>query len=216
MVICVIRGQKLLQNKICANNFPIMDQVNKPTFFPTQSDFRKWLEKNHDKGKELLVGFYKVTSGKQSISWPQSVDEAICFGWIDGIRKSIDEESYSIRFTPRKPSSIWSSVNIKKVEELAKKGLMHSSGIAAFSKRQEKKSAIYSYEKEPETLSKLFLKKFKANKKAWSYFHAMAPSYQRSCVHWVMTAKQEPTKIRRLKELIDDSERGRKIKRLNY
>lgn len=192
------------------------DKLNQPVFFPTQSSFRKWFEKNHDKAKELLVGFYKVNSGKQSMTWSESVDEAICFGWIDGIRKSINSESYSIRFTPRKQGSIWSSVNIQKVENLSKQGLMHPSGMAAFEKREAKKSAIYSYEKVPEILSAGFLKKFKANKKAWKFFQSMAPSYQRTAIHLVMTAKQEITKLKRLDELIKDSEAGRKIKRLNY
>ena len=193
-----------------------MENLNKPTFFRTQASFRKWLEKNHDKAKELLVGFYKVNSGKQSMTWSESVDEAICFGWIDGVRKSINQESYSIRFTPRKPGSIWSAINIQKVETLSKQGLMHPSGMAAFEKREAKKSAIYSYEKEPEKLSDEFLKKFKSNKKAWNFFQSMAPSYQRTAIHLVMTAKQEITKLKRLDELIKDSEAGRKIKRLNY
>ena len=193
-----------------------MDKVNPPLFFPTPSSFRKWLEKNHDKAKELLVGFYKVNSGKPSMTWSESVDEAICFGWIDGVRKSIDAESYSIRFTPRKPGSIWSAINIQKVEHLSKKGLMHPSGIAAFEKRKDSKSRIYSYEKPPEVLSDDFLKKFKSNEKAWQFFQSMPPSYRRTAVHWVMNAKQENTRLKRLNELINDSEAGRKIKRLNY
>ena len=188
----------------------------KPTFFSTQAVFRKWLEKNHEKTSELLVGFYKVTSGKPSMKWSESVDEAICFGWIDGIRRSIDEESYSIRFTPRKSTSIWSAINIKKVEELTKKKLMDPAGINAFSKRKEHKSRIYSYEKEAENLSDEFLGKFKLNKKAWTFFQSMAPSYQRTAIHWVMSAKQESTKIKRLTELINDSNAERKIKSLNY
>lgn len=192
------------------------NKLNPPVFFPTPSSFRKWLEKNHDKAKELLVGFYKINSGKQSITWSESVDEAICFGWIDGVRKSIDDESYCIRFTPRKPKSIWSAINIKKVETLTQKGLMRPSGLAAFSKREEKRSAIYAYEKAPENLSDDFLKRFKHNKKAWEFFQSMAPSYQRSAIHWVMDARQENTSLKRLEELINDSEAGRKIKRLNY
>ena len=188
----------------------------KPTFFSTQAAFRKWLEKNHEKTGELLVGFYKVNSGKPSMTWSESVDEAICFGWIDGIRRSIDEESYSIRFTPRKSTSTWSSINIKKVEELTKKKLMDPAGINAFSKRQEHKSRIYSYEKEAENLSDEFLGKFKLNKKAWTFFQSMAPSYQRTAIHWVMSAKQKITKIKRLNELITDSNAERKIKSLNY
>lgn len=187
-----------------------------PTFFSNSNDFRKWFEKNHEKAKELLVGFYKVTSGKKSITWPESVDEAICFGWIDGVRKSIDSESYCIRFTHRKPGSIWSTINIKKVEALTKKGLIYPAGHMAFSKRQEKKSAIYSYEKKPEILSPGFLKKLKTNKKAWAFFQTTAPSYQRVCAHWIMTAKHEATKLKRLEELINDSTMERKIKRLNY
>jgi uncharacterized protein YdeI (YjbR/CyaY-like superfamily) len=193
-----------------------MEKLNRPTFFRTPASFRKWLEKNHDKAKELLVGFYKVSSGKQSMTWSKSVDEAICFGWIDGIRKSIDAESYSIRFTPRKPGSIWSAINIQKVETLSKQGLMHPSGMAVFEKREEKKSAIYSYEKAPEKLSGDFLKKFKSNKRAWKFFQSMAPSYRRTAIHWVMNAKQESTKSKRLNELINDSEAERKIKALNY
>lgn len=187
-----------------------------PAFFPSRFLFRKWMEKNHNNEKELLVGFYKTNSGKKSITWGESIDEALCFGWIDGIRKSIDAESYCIRFTPRKSTSIWSAINIKKVEEFTQKGLMHPAGLVAFSKRKENKSRIYSYEKEAAILSNNFLKKFKANKKAWKYFQSMALSYQRSAIHWIMDAKQEITKIKRLDELIKDSESERKIKRLNY
>ncbi len=192
------------------NKFP------QPTIFPNQAAFRNWMKKNHNKATELLVGFYKVNSGKQSITWSQSVDEAICFGWIDGIRKSIDNESYCIRFTPRKSKSIWSAINIKKVEELTKQELMQPAGVTAFSKREETKLRIYSYEKEAAILSNDFLKKFMANKKAWSFFQSMAPSYQKTALHWVTGAKQEITKVKRLEELIRDCEGERKIKRLNY
>jgi uncharacterized protein YdeI (YjbR/CyaY-like superfamily) len=188
----------------------------KPTFFATQSGFRKWLEKNHDKASELFVGFYKVSSGKPSMTWAESVDQAICFGWIDGVRKSIDNDSYFIRFTPRKPTSIWSAINIKKVGELSKQGLMHPAGLASFSHRKEHRSKIYAYEKEAVKLSAEFEKKFKANKKAWTFFHSLPPSYRRSALDWVMNAKQEATSIKRLEELINDSEAGRKIKRLSY
>jgi uncharacterized protein YdeI (YjbR/CyaY-like superfamily) len=150
------------------------------------------------------------------MSWSQSVDQAICFGWIDGVRKTIDKESYLIRFTPRKPTSIWSAVNIKKVEELTKQGLMQPNGILAFEKRKEHKSKIYTYEKEAVKLSTGFEKKFKANKKAWAFFQSLPPSYHRSAIDWVMSAKQEATSIKRLNELINDSEAGRKIKRLSY
>ena len=173
-----------------------------PTFFPTPADFRKWLSKNHQRESELLVGFYKVGSGKPSISWSESVDEAICFGWIDGVRKSFDSESYTIRFTPRKAISIWSSINIKKVEELTAKGLMHPAGLAAYAKRNEKKSSIYSYEKEASELAKEYLKQFKANKAAWAYWQACPPGYRKQMTHRITDAKQETTRISRLEKLI--------------
>ena len=171
--------------------------------------FRKWLEKNHDKENELLVGFYKTGSGKPSMNWSQSVDEALCFGWIDAVRKSIDKESYSIRFCRRKPNSIWSAVNIKKIEELTKKGLMHPTGLASFEKRSEHKSKIYAYEKSEVKLSDEYEKKFKAHRNAWSFFQSLAPSYRKPATNWVMSAKQEATRIKRLNELIADSEAGK-------
>lgn len=147
----------------------------KPIFFSRQADFRKWLEKNHLKETELLVGFYKVGTGKSSITWPQSVDEAICFGWIDGVRKYIDEESYSIRFTPRKSKSNWSAVNIKKVEELTGKGLMKPQGITAFSKREENRSAIYAYENKPKELPADLEKNLNEIKKRGFFFRHRHP-----------------------------------------
>ncbi|MDF3076955.1 MAG: bacteriocin-protection protein [Sphingobacteriaceae bacterium] len=179
-----------------------------PTFFPTQSAFREWLRKNHDRETELLVGFYKVGSGKPSMTWSQSVDEALCFGWIDAVRKSIDEDSYQIRFTRRQPRSIWSAVNIKKVEELTQRGLMHPAGLAAFEKRTESRSKVYSHEKEETELSADFKKLFQANKKAWEYFQALAPSYKKLSTHWIMGAKQDLTRLKRLNKIISDSEAG--------
>ncbi|HSH64652.1 MAG TPA: YdeI/OmpD-associated family protein [Bacteroidia bacterium] len=187
-----------------------------PVFFSNQLKFREWLKKNHHRKKELLVGFYKVTSGIESITWPQSVDEALCYGWIDGVRKSIDDTSYTIRFTPRKSNSIWSAINIKKMEELKKKGLMQTAGLEAYKHRKQSKSAIYTYEREPIQLDKEFEKKFKTNKAAWKYFQSKAPSYKKSAIDWVMRAKQEATRIKRLETLIRDSEAGQKIKPLNY
>ena len=142
------------------------------------------------------------------MTWPQSVDEALCFGWIDGVRKSIDKDSYQIRFTQRKPTSIWSANNIKKMEELTKQRLMQSAGLASFEKRTESKSRIYSYEKEEAELTPDFKKQFKANKKAWDYFQSLAPSYKKVSAHWVMRAKQETTRIKRLNQLISDSAAG--------
>ncbi|MBV4358383.1 YdeI/OmpD-associated family protein [Pinibacter aurantiacus] len=179
-----------------------------PVFFEKKSDFRKWLQKNHKKETELLVGFYKVGSGKPSITWPESVDEALCFGWIDAVRRSIDDESYQIRFTQRKPDSIWSAINIKKVEELTKQGLMQPAGMESFAKRTEKKSRIYVHENEEIELASEYKKLFTANKKAWKYFQSLAPSYRKLSASWVMTAKQNDTQLKRLQQLITDSEAG--------
>jgi len=182
-----------------------------PTFFAKQSDFSKWLNKNYKKETELLVGFYKVDSGKPSMTWSQSVDEALCFGWIDGVRKSIDKDSYCIRFTPRKPTSIWSAVNIKKIDELTKQGLMQPEGFASFKMRKEHKSKIYAYEKDPVNLADDFKTKFKVNKKAWDFFTTQAPSYQKTIIHWIMTAKQKTTQLTRLDKVIAESEKQKRL-----
>lgn len=174
-----------------------------PEFFPTQIDFRKWLEENHDKETEFLVGFHKVGSSKPSMTWSQSVDEALCFGWIDGVRKSIDGESCCIRFTPRKPKSVWSAVNIAKVEELTKQGLMKPAGLTAFAKREENKSKIYAYKTADVRLSADFELKFKAEEKAWTFFENQANRYRKQAVHWVMSAKQDSTRRSRLNQLIN-------------
>ncbi len=183
----------------------------KVTFFAKQSELRKWFEKNHDQGQELWVGYYKKDSGKPSITWPESVDEALCFGWIDGVRKSINEVSYSIRFTPRKPKSIWSAVNIKRVKELERLGLIRPAGLAAFGRRDEKKSEIYSYERRSVSLNEKYEMKFRKNKKAWDFFRSQVPSYRQPAIGWVMSAKQEETRMKRLAALIKDSQTGQKI-----
>jgi uncharacterized protein YdeI (YjbR/CyaY-like superfamily) len=175
------------------------------TFFATQQDFRKWLAKNHTKETELIVGFYKVDSGIPSMNWSQSVDQALCYGWIDGIRRTIDHKSYCIRFTPRKPNSIWSSINIKKVEALTKAKLMKPAGQKAFELRKESKSGIYSHEKIPVPLAKNYENQFKANKTAWAFFNAQVPSYKKVMVHWIMSAKQEKTQLMRLEKAIEIS-----------
>lgn len=181
-------------------------------YFATPAAWRGWLEKHHDKAKELWVGFHKRDSGKPSITWPESVDEALCFGWIDGVRKSIDETRYKIRFTPRKPTSNWSSVNIRRVAELTELGRMRHAGLAAFERRSEKRSGIYAYEQRKEiVLDPAYEKKLRANKKAWAFFTSSAPSYQHVCVFWIMGAKQEQTRLRRLERLIEDSAAGRKV-----
>jgi uncharacterized protein YdeI (YjbR/CyaY-like superfamily) len=182
-----------------------------PKFFPRALDFRKWLEKNHDKKSELLVGFWKVHTGKPSMSWSESVDQALCYGWIDGVRKSIDAESYTIRFSPRKPDSNWSGINIKKIEDLKKKGLIHPTGIAAFEKRDERKSRIYAYEMEMMKLDPAYEKKFRANKKAWDWFQSQGNYYKKVMIRRIMSAKQEVTRESRMKKLIDACNLGKKL-----
>jgi uncharacterized protein YdeI (YjbR/CyaY-like superfamily) len=182
--------------------------MDNPIFFENQLAFRRWLEINHKIEDELIVGFYKVGSGIQCMTWSESVDQALCFGWIDGRTNTIDDKSYQIRFTKRRKNSIWSAVNIKKVEELSKKELMQAAGIEAFGHRKEEKSKIYSFESEASELSYEFIEIFKANSKAWEYFENLAPSYKKVSIHWVMTAKQEETRIKRLKTIIEDSENG--------
>ena len=183
-----------------------------PRFFATPAAFGKWLAANGASHTELLVGFRKVGTGRPNMTWPQSVDEALCHGWIDGVRKRIDDESYTIRFTPRRRGSIWSAVNIKRVAELEKLGLMTDAGRRAFEARDEKKSAIYAYENRPQEFPAAMLKRFQANKKAWKWFSEQAPWYRRVTTHWVVSAKKEETRERRLASLIEDSANERKIR----
>ncbi|MEJ7588144.1 MAG: YdeI/OmpD-associated family protein [Ferruginibacter sp.] len=183
-----------------------------PVFFAKQSAFRKWLKQNHKKKAELPVGFYKVHSNKPSMTWPQSVDEALSFGWIDGVRKSIDQESYTIRFTPRKSTSIWSAVNIKKANELIEKGLMEPAGLESFTRRTEERSRVYSFENKKKDLPPALEKQLKANKNAWNFFTAQAPSYQKTIIHWIINGKREPTQQNRVKQLIAESEKQQRIK----
>ncbi|WP_080778295.1 YdeI/OmpD-associated family protein [Chryseobacterium phocaeense] len=176
-----------------------------PIFFATKEEFRKWLEENHTREKEILVGFYKKSTGKPSMNWSESVDQALCFGWIDGVRRSLDAESFSNRFTPRKPNSNWSLINIKKVEELIKAGLMTPAGQKAFEARKEDKTGIYSHEAEHIILDPLYEQQFKTYKNAWEFFEKQAPSYKRTIIHWLMSAKQEKTRLSRLEKVIHES-----------
>ena len=181
----------------------------KPVFFKTPAQFRKWLAKNHDSKDELLVGFYKVQSGKPCMTWSESVDQALCFGWIDGVRRSVNDESYTIRFTPRKADSNWSQVNIKKMKELTNNGLMQPPGLAVFERR--KKERRYAHEKKGVMLDAELVKKFKSHKKAWDFFISQAPSYQKVCSHWIMSAKQDATKDSRLMRVINASEVSKRL-----
>ena len=184
----------------------------KPLFFPTPADWRRWLAKHHASAGELWVGFYKRGSGKPSITWPESVDEALCFGWIDGVRKSLGAESYVIRFTPRRPGSIWSVVNVRRVGELTKARRMRPAGLRAFEKRTAKKTGVYSFEqRKVAKLPAAYARRFKEKPAAWRFFSEQAPWYQRVTTFWVVNAKQEETRLRRLAILIADSAAGRRV-----
>jgi uncharacterized protein YdeI (YjbR/CyaY-like superfamily) len=187
----------------------------KPKFFVALSDWRAWLEQYHAQKEELWVGFYKRDSGRPSITWPESVDGALCFGWIDGVRYSIDEISYKIRFTPRRPRSIWSAINRKRAKELSRLGLMHPAGLAAFEKLESERSAIYAYEqRKAASFPAEFEKRFREQPAAWEFFQAQPPWYRRTSTYWVICAKKEETKSRRLAILMDVSARGKTIRQL--
>jgi uncharacterized protein YdeI (YjbR/CyaY-like superfamily) len=183
----------------------------KITFFVSSSDFRDWLEAHHADARELWVGFYKKNSGKPSITWPESVDQALCFGWIDGVRKSLDTQSYMIRFSPRKPTSIWSAVNMKRAEELITQGLMQPAGEAAYALRKENRSGIYSYEQREASLPGAYEKTLKAHKAAWDFFQAQPPSYRKIAFWWVVSAKKEETRLKRLQKLIEYSAQRKRL-----
>lgn len=183
----------------------------RPKFFKTPSEFRTWLAKNHDRHTELIVGFYKVKSGRKSITYQEALDQALCFGWIDGIVRGIDDVSYMQRFTPRRKRSNWSAINIKRVKELEKAGLMHDAGRAAFAKRTAQDGHRYSYELSLRKLGPRYERVFKAKPKAWDFFTAQSPSYQRTSSWWVMSAKKEETRARRLEALIKASAKGERL-----
>jgi uncharacterized protein YdeI (YjbR/CyaY-like superfamily) len=183
----------------------------KPKFFRTPTDFETWLEKNHATATELWVGFYKRGSGKLSITWPESVDQALCFGWIDGIRKRIDEISYQIRFTPRRRGSIWSAINIKRADELVRQKQMRPGGFNAFASRIENKSGIYSYEQRSTELTEPYAQLLKKNKTASNFFEKQPPSYRKMISWWIVSAKKEATRMARLAKLIGESAKGKRL-----
>ncbi len=188
-----------------------MNINNEIIFFASPLELRNWLDQNHDTLQELWVGYYKKGAGKPSLTWPESVDQALCFGWIDGIRKSIDADRYTIRFTPRNPKSVWSAINVKRVEELTKLGLMLPAGMKVFEGRDKKKSELYSFEQVSIELNDHYERHFRENEQAWRFFETQAPSYRKTAIWWVISAKQEETRLKRLEILIDDSFHGRKI-----
>jgi len=184
------------------------DLSTRAVFFRNPAALRKWFEKNHVKAGELWVGYYKRDSGKESITWPESVDEALCFGWIDGVRKSIDDVSYKIRFSPRRPSSIWSAVNIRRVAQLKSEDRMLPAGLKAFEARKEYRSGVYSYENRPGELDEPYLSILKKSKPAWQGFQGLTPSNRRKYVWWIICAKREETRLKRLELMIRDLECG--------
>jgi uncharacterized protein YdeI (YjbR/CyaY-like superfamily) len=181
-----------------------------PTFFATEADFRRWLAANHDKAGELLVGFWKKASGKPSIDWPQARDQALCFGWIDGVRKSLGEDSYTIRFTPRRRGSIWSNVNVARFEALRADGRMTAAGERAFDENKGRQG-VYAYETALKELTAGETAHFRRNQAAWADWETRPPGYRRVVLHWIASAKKAETRARRLATLIRDSAAGRKI-----
>jgi uncharacterized protein YdeI (YjbR/CyaY-like superfamily) len=183
----------------------------KPKFFRTAADFRSWLQANHGTATELWVGFYKRASGRPSVTWPESVDEAVCFGWIDGIRKRFDEISYQIRFTPRRRGSIWSATNIKRAKELLKQQRMRPPGLKAFAARKQNKSGIYSYEQRTAELRERDAQLLKQNEAAWNFFQRQPPSYRKMISWWIVSAKKDETRMGRLAKLISDSAKEKRL-----
>jgi uncharacterized protein YdeI (YjbR/CyaY-like superfamily) len=180
-------------------------------FFESPDEWRAWLEEHHDSSREIIVGFWKRGSGRPSITWPESVDEALCFGWIDGVRRSLDEDGYTIRFTPRRSRSTWSAVNVRRAQELIRLGRMAPSGLKAFEARADDRTATYSYEQRRADLDGVYAERLRSNPRAWEFFQSRPPSYRKAAAWWVTSAKQEETRLRRLATLIDDSAHGRTI-----
>ena len=183
----------------------------RPRFFPSPAEFRKWLERNHDRESELLVGFYKKSSGKRGITYEEAVDEALCFGWIDGVRRSVDNERSTIRFTPRRQRSNWSLKNIRRVNELTKLGRMAPPGIAAFERRDPSEAGTYSFEQANPRFDQGLERRFRRNRGAWKFWEAQPPGYRKAATWWVVSAKREETRLRRLQTLIEDSANGRRL-----
>ena len=183
----------------------------KAKYFRSGGEFRAWLESNHDRASELLLGFYKKSASKTGITYPEALDEALAFGWIDGVRRGVDEERYTIRFTPRKARSIWSNVNVKRVGELIAAGRMRDPGLATFAKRDAERSGIYSYEREPVELDGAAMEALKADRAALAFHEKQPPAYRRLVAHWVMRAKKPETRARRLQVLIANAREGKRI-----
>ena len=186
-----------------------------PTYFPTEADFRRWLEANHETAPELLVGFWKKSSGKPSIDWPQARDQALCFGWIDGVRRSLGEEAYTIRFTPRRKGSIWSKINVERYEALTAEGLMTPAGVRAYEENKHK-SGLYAYENALAELTAEENAQFRRNQAAWTDWEGRPASYRRSALYWITSAKRPETRAKRLAQLIEDSAAGRRLAQYDW
>ena len=182
-----------------------------PTFFATPLELRKWFKRHHARAEQLWVGFYRKASGRPSVTWPESVDEALCFGWIDGLRMGVDEVSYKIRFTPRRKGSVWSNININKAKALIKGRCMRARGLKAFQARKENRSGIYSYEQRRDQLEEPYGSLMRKDKAAWRFFQSQSPSYRRTVGWWVVSAKQEKTRLHRLQKLIRLSANGKRL-----
>jgi len=180
-------------------------------YFESPAAFRRWLAANHDTAPELVVGFHKAHTGKPSLTWPESVDEALCFGWIDGVRHRVDDDRYTIRFTPRRRNSLWSFVNVRRVKALTEQGRMQPAGLAAFEARRAERGGAYSFEQPLTKLTPAEIRTFKANKPAWRFFGEQPPGYRKTAVFWVTSAKKPETRTRRLDTLISDSAAGLRI-----
>lgn len=183
----------------------------KPRYFKSSADFRRWLAANHAQGTELWIGFYKKDSGRGGITYAEALDEALCFGWIDGLKKRVDALSYTMRFTPRKPKSNWSRLNIGHAERLKVAGRMTPPGLKAYEARDPARSGVYSFENRPRTLAAADEEAFRTSPEAWEHFQLQPPSYRRTAIWWVTSAKRDQTRARRLRRLIEFSAQGRRL-----
>jgi uncharacterized protein YdeI (YjbR/CyaY-like superfamily) len=185
-------------------------------YFSSPDEFRAWLEEHHASATEVLVGYWKQKTGKPSLTWSEAVDEALCYGWIDGVRRGVDDERHEQRFTPRKPSSNWSAINVAKMDKLRAEGRMREAGEAAFARRRADRTAIYAYEQRNPQLTPEEEAQFRADAEAWAYFEASPPSYRKPALWWVVSAKRPETRVRRLATLIEDSAAGQRLKRFTW
>jgi uncharacterized protein YdeI (YjbR/CyaY-like superfamily) len=192
-----------------------MNSITTPQFFPTEADFRRWLEIHHETAPELLVSFWKKSTGKPSIDWPQARDQALCFGWIDGVRRSLGEEAYTIRFTPRRKGSIWSKVNVERFAALKAEGLMTAAGERAYEENKHK-SGLYAYENEQKELTAEEEALFRESKTGWADWAGRPAGYRRTVLHWITSAKRPETRAKRLAQLIEDSAAGRRIAQYDW